>query len=261
MTMNTPKTLNGWTAPMMMAIRVAMDDLASDPATQVAVLTGTDPYYCAGVNLSATMKPMHPAKLHHLISENNAAIFDAFIRFPKPLIVAVNGPAIGACVTSATLADAIVASEKATFSTPFARLGITPEGCSSVHFERIMGAKNAQRMLGPEGWAPTGTEAKEAGFVLEVVKHEELMKTAQRVAESWIQEGRPKVFAQGHGSVEEYLQVNRDESRQLADAFLSVPFLDAQYQFLKSKGKHQLARSFWILKTTRPLWGKLLPKS
>ena len=84
------------------------------------ILTGRGPYYCAGVNLSSTMAPMHPKTLHSTIVEMNRAIFDIFIEFPKPLMVAANGPAIGACVTSATLTDAIVASEKATFSTPFA---------------------------------------------------------------------------------------------------------------------------------------------
>ena len=73
--------------------------------------------------MSASIQPMHPQKLHDFIVKNNAAIFDAFIDFPKPLMVAANGPAIGACVTSATLCDAIIASEKATFSTPFAKLG------------------------------------------------------------------------------------------------------------------------------------------
>ena len=55
---------------------------------------------------------MHPKKLHSMIVVNNEAVFDMFIDFPKPLMIAANGPAIGACVTSATLCDAIIASEK-----------------------------------------------------------------------------------------------------------------------------------------------------
>ncbi len=97
-------------------------------SVQVAVLTGKDPYYCAGVNLNATIRPMHPRKLHEMINVHNAEVFNNFIEFPKPLLIAANGPAIGACVTSATLADRIVASERATFSTPFARLAVPPEG-------------------------------------------------------------------------------------------------------------------------------------
>ena len=50
-----------------------------------------------------------------------------------------------------------------------------------------------------------------------------------------------------------------DESRQLADAFLAYKFLDAQYKFLKSKGKG-IAKVFWVLKTTRPLWSWMIPK-
>ena len=183
LTMNQPKKLNGWTGPMMIALRDALLNAARDGNTKVAILTGADPYYCAGVNLSDTIKPMHPATLHKMIVESNAAIFNSFIDFPKPLIIAANGPAIGACFTSATLADCIIASEKATFSTPFHRLGVTPEGCSSVHFERIMGKKNAERMLGAEGWTPTAAEAKVAGFVAEVVPHDKLLSRSQELAE------------------------------------------------------------------------------
>ena len=46
--MNTPKQLNAWTAPMMLAIRAAFSKLSTDPETKVVILTGTDPYYCAG---------------------------------------------------------------------------------------------------------------------------------------------------------------------------------------------------------------------
>ena len=47
--MNLPKQLNGWTGPMMLAIRAAFSKLSTDPETKVAILTGTDPYYCAGM--------------------------------------------------------------------------------------------------------------------------------------------------------------------------------------------------------------------
>lgn len=257
LTMNQPKKLNGWTGPMMMAIRQQFEKLASDEETKVAILTGADPYYCAGVNLSDTMKPMHPKKLHSLIVINNQAIFDAFIDFPKPIIIAANGPAIGACVTSATLCDAIVASERATFTTPFARLAIPPEGCSSVHFDRIMGAANARKML-YEDWTPTATEAKAAGFVRAVVPHDRLMDEAQKLAEEWVRSGKVKNLI-AENKVVEYKAVNARESVALADAFLDAPFLRAQRDFLKSKGKSQLAAVFGLLAATRPIWAKLLP--
>ena len=98
----------------------------------------------------------------------SAAYHRRVYTFEKPIVAAVNGPAIGAVVTSATLCDAIVASDKATFSTPFAKLGVPPEGCSSVQFERLMGPDNAARMLFEEGWRPTAAEALEAGLVQEI---------------------------------------------------------------------------------------------
>ena len=61
------------------------------------------------------------------------------------------------------------------FSCHFFRLGVPPEGCSSVHFARIMGEANAERMLGKEGWKPIAHEAKEVGLVKEVVPHDRLL--------------------------------------------------------------------------------------
>jgi len=254
LTMNDPKKLNGWTGPMMLTLQDRFIQHASDPDTKVLVLTGADPYYCAGVNLSATIQPMHPKKLHTMIQTNNQAVFDAFLDFPKPILIAANGPAIGACVTSASTCDAIIASEKATFLVPFARLSIPPEGCSSVHFERMLGKEAARKML-EDGWKPTAAEAKEIGLVKEVVPHDQLMEKAQELAEEWVATGKAKEVPAG-GNVEEYKAVNAKESLELADAFLSYPFLDAQYNFLKSKGKN--ATVFMILKTLRPLWSKLL---
>jgi len=255
LTMNVPARLNGWTMEMMDALKEGFKAAATDDETRVLVLTGADPYYCAGVNLAATLRLGHPRKLHAMIVEHNQAIFDAFLDFPKPLLVAVNGPAIGASVTSATLCDGIIASDRATFSTPFAALGITPEGCSSVHFARIMGAANAERMLGQEGWKPTAGEALEAGLIQWTAPHDKLGQETHRIAQQWIDAGAERGFRGGSGR-DELKAVNARESVDLADAFLSAPFIKAQFKFLWRKKKLGPATMFLAMLISRPLWSR-----
>jgi len=258
LTMNTPKRLNGWTGEMMDAIKSALINASVDDSTHVVILTGTDPYYCAGVNLSATLQMEHPRKMHAKIVKHNQALFDAFLDFPKPILVAVNGPAIGASVTSATLCDGIIASEKATFSTPFAALGIPPEGCSSKHFARLMGETNAARMLGEEGWKPTAQEALEAGLVQWVVPHEQLADEARKIALDWVNSEKKRSF-QGGGKRDDLKAINAIESVDLATAFLGAPFIKAQFKFLKSRKKWGPALMFLAMLITRPLWSRSLP--
>ena len=257
LTMNTPKRLNGWTMEMMDALKEGFRAAARDDKTQVLVLTGVDPYYCAGVNLSATIRLGHPRKLHAMIVANNQALFEMFLDFPKPILIAINGPAIGASVTSATLCDGIIASEKATFSTPFAALGVTPEGCSSVQFARLMGESSAGRMLGEEGWKPTAEEALEAGLIQWVAPHDKLGQKAQRTARKWIATNAERSF-RGGSERDELKAVNASESVELADAFLSAPFIKAQFVFLRSKKKWGPAAMFLTMLITRPIWSRLL---
>lgn len=257
LTMNNPRRLNGWTGPMMEDLKQGLLEAARDPDCKVLVLTGTDPYYCAGVNLSGAIKLAHPRKLHRMIVEHNQALFEAFLTFPKPILVAANGPSIGAAVTTSTLCDGILASPKATFSTPFARLGVPPEGCSSVLFEAIMGAADATRMLGPEGWAPTGAEAVSSGLATHLAtSHETLREEAQALAEAWIAEGRTRTYRGGF-SLETLLSVNAEESVAVADAFLSRPFLRGQARFLWKKRKRAPALVFATLWITQPAWSRL----
>lgn len=256
LTMNNPRRLNGWTTEMIAALKAALASAAADEATGAVVLTGTDDYYSAGVNLGGSLKFGHPRRLHAAIVEHNEAVFDAFISFPKPILVAANGPAIGACVTSATLCDGIIASERATFSTPFAALGVPPEGCSSVVFPRLLGA-GAERMLGREGWKPTAAEALEVGLVTWVVPHEELMVEAQRIAKGWVDAGASRTYPLGMSRAE-LEEVNVRESVEVATAFLSPPFLMGQYRFLRRKKKRPLAAMFLSLRLTHPLWSRLL---
>ncbi len=257
LTMNLPERLNGWTMSMIAALKAAFARAADDRSTRAVILTGADPYYCAGVNLSSTVKLSHPRALRDLIIEHNRELFDMFLDFPKPILAAVNGPAIGACVTSATLCNAIIASEKATFSTPFAALGVPAEGCSSVTFPRLLGEESAHRMLGAEGFKPTAAQALEAGLVQWVAPHEELLQRAQTIAEEWLAAGAERTFPAGF-SLEELKAVNAEESVAVANAFLSPPFLQGQFRFLWGKKKRRPALMFLALRLTHPAWSLLL---
>ncbi len=256
LTMNNPARLNGWTMPMMDVLKASLKQAAEDADTKVVILTGVDPYYCAGVNLSSTLRLAHPRDLHKMIVEHNQALFDSFLEFPKPILVAANGPSLGASATSATLCDGIIASEKATFSTPFSALGVTPEGCSSVLFERLMGKVPAERMLGPEGWQPTGAEALEVGLVQWVSPHETLLADAQKIAEGWVEQGKKRAY-RGDSELAELLEVNARESVDVANSFLGRPFLKGQFRFLWKKKKRGPSLTFLMLWLSHPLWSRL----
>ncbi|MGK0381574.1 MAG: peroxisomal 3,2-trans-enoyl-CoA isomerase [Flavobacteriales bacterium] len=251
--MNKPKKLNGWTTEMMDAFAMAFKNAAKDEQTKAVIFTGAGEYYSAGVNLGGTLKLMAPKKLHRLIVEHNENLFDRFLTFPKPILVAINGPAIGASVTSAALCDAIIAANTSTYSTPFAALGITPEGCSSIQFARLMGEKNAQRMLGNEGWKPNADEALAAGLVQWVVPKDQLQAEAQKVAQEWITDGRSRKIL-GGSKLSELQAVNARESIELANRFLGADFLRGQFSFLWRKKKHLQSIVFLILWLLRPLW-------
>jgi peroxisomal 3,2-trans-enoyl-CoA isomerase len=255
--MNKPNKLNGWTTEMMDAFAMAFNNAAQDEKTQAVIFTGAGDYYSAGVNLGGTLKLMAPKKLHKLIVEHNKNLFERFLTFPKPILVAINGPAIGASVTSATLCDAIIAANTSTFSTPFAALGISPEGCSSVQFATLMGEKNAQRMLANEGWKPNAEEALEAGLVQWVVPKDQLQAEAQKIAQEWVTHGRSRKILGGI-ALSELQAVNERESIKLANRFLGADFLRGQFTFLWRKKKHLQSMVFLLLWLLRPLWKHFL---
>ncbi|MEE2733587.1 MAG: enoyl-CoA hydratase/isomerase family protein [Pseudomonadota bacterium] len=255
--MNRPDKLNGWTQEMMSAFKEAFEKACQADSIKVIIFTGSGKYYSAGANLAGTVQVMHPKTLHQMIVEANQALFATFLDCPKPILAAVNGPALGASVTSAALCQSIIAATQATFSTPFKALGITPEGCSTVQFPRLMGDVNAERMLGEEGWKPTAAEALEAGLVQWVVPDDQLLDKAHEIAQHWIASGETKKFLKD-SQLEELRAANARESAALADAFLGADFLRGQGQFLWKKKKHAPAAVFYSLWALRPLWGRLL---
>ena len=238
--------------PLLRQLFDSLQAAGTDSDVAGVIVTGKGNYYSAGVDLSAMIKPMAPAKLQRQIRDSNEQCFRAFLDFPKPIIAAVNGPAIGAAVTSTILMDAVVASESATFSLPFAKLGVPPEGCSSVTFPERMGDKNAHRMLGPENWVPSGAEAHAAGLIDEVVSAEALEDRCAELIRERVASGGGRRFDEAEHT--RLRRVNAVESAQLANAFVSHTFLNAMYEFNVKRKKTQLQWVFWTAKTTLPLW-------
>jgi len=106
---------------------------------------------------------------------------NAFIDFPKPLIAAVNGPAIGVGATFTALCDFVYASEKATFHTPFLSLAQTAEACSSYTFPKAMGPRFAYEVL-VLGRKLNASEAKQHGLINDVFSSSDFQKQVHAIA-------------------------------------------------------------------------------
>lgn len=167
--LNRPEKRNAITFNMYHEICAALDDAARDDAITVTVLTGAGSFFCSGNDLSnfADMPKGGPAELAETGRVTLEKYVGAFIRFPKFLVAAINGPAVGIAVTTLPLFDAVYASHKATLHAPLTALGQCPEGCSSFTFPKAIGTARATDMI-VLGRKVTSSEAKEWGLINDV---------------------------------------------------------------------------------------------
>eukprot|EP00163_Fabomonas_tropica_P000259 TRINITY_DN10162_c0_g1_i2.p1 TRINITY_DN10162_c0_g1~~TRINITY_DN10162_c0_g1_i2.p1 ORF type:complete len:337 (+),score=15.85 TRINITY_DN10162_c0_g1_i2:82-1011(+) len=173
---------NAITFDMYGEIVDALEAGRDSEAVRVTVLTGAGEFYSAGNDLSNFSKIDDVASMAAEAGVVLRRFVDAFIHYPKPLIAAVNGPAVGIPVTTLGLCDLVYSSNAATFHTPFAALGQSPEGCSSFLFPRILGPQRANEML-LLGRKFTARELESAGLISEVFPEDRFVECyKQRVA-------------------------------------------------------------------------------
>ncbi len=170
---NRPAKKNAITESMYKLIQKSLKEVSDDKRTKVCLIIGKGDFYSAGNDLSNFNKFMHPLTMAHQAKLLLEGFVDAFITFKKPLVVAVNGPAIGIAVTTLGLCDKVFASDTAYFKTPFAELGQAPEGCSSFMFPRIMGEHMSNEVLW-HGKVLDANEAMACGLVHQVSAKESL---------------------------------------------------------------------------------------
>lgn len=174
---NRPKKFNAITREMYTHMTETFEQINSDKSHKAIVLTGIGEYYSSGNDLSNFMIGMNHEQGPKAGMIECSAILKRFvnslINLDKLLVAAVNGPAIGIAVSTLPLCDHVIASDKATFQTPFTALGQCPEACSSVTFPQIMGGSRASELLLLNKiW--DAKKARNYGLVSDVVAHDKL---------------------------------------------------------------------------------------
>jgi enoyl-CoA hydratase/carnithine racemase len=190
-TLNRPDRLNAFTSRMMADLISAFDETDADDAVRAVIVTGAGRAFCAGADLSGGggtfdfARSSDPLRLEARVNgvqrdgggRLTLRIFDSL----KPVIAAVNGPAVGVGVTMQLAMDLRLASTAARFGFVFARRGITPEAASSWFLPKLVGVQTALE------WCYTGRvfpaqEAFDRGLVRSLHEPEDLLPAARALA-------------------------------------------------------------------------------
>jgi enoyl-CoA hydratase/carnithine racemase len=185
-TLNRPERLNAWTPVMMRELIEAFDRADADDDVRVIVITGAGRGFCAGADLAGggetfDWRGRERADSDPVPRDGGGRFTLRVFESCKPVIAAINGPAVGVGATMTLPMDIRLASEEARIGFVFARRGIVPEACSSWFLPRIVGISRAIE------WVATGrvfsaVEALEAGLVRSVHPPGELLETAYALA-------------------------------------------------------------------------------
>jgi enoyl-CoA hydratase/carnithine racemase len=182
-TMNRPHARNALSGQMMALMRQAWDEVDADPQIRVAVLTGAGGAFCAGADLKS-MTTAHPSESFGK-GGVDLSVIDALLkgrRLTKPLIAAVEGPAIAGGTEILQATDVRIAGAGARFGISEARWGLFPLGGSAVRLVRQIPYAIAAELL-LTGRHITADEALRIGLIGEVVPDGQALTRALEVAE------------------------------------------------------------------------------
>lgn len=215
-TLNRPEALNAFNATMMRELIEAFDRADADDDVRAVIVTGAGRAFCAGADLSQGGKTFDYAARageagrpavgeavgtdgridwsHEAVRDGGGRVTLRIFSCLKPVIAAINGPAVGIGATMLLPMDIRLASESARIGFVFARRGITPEACSSWFLPRLVGISRALE------WTMTGrvfpaAEALEGGLVRQVLAPEALLPAARALAREIVENTAPVAVA------------------------------------------------------------------
>jgi enoyl-CoA hydratase/carnithine racemase len=209
--LNRPDALNSFTVTMARELEEFFLSAAEDDTIRAIVVTGSGRAFCAGMDLSAvgnvfgldeTANPT-PADLrehlteepfHSGVRDTGGKVTLAIHACPKPVIAAINGPAVGIGATMTLAMDLRLASTKARIGFVFGKLGIVPEAASTWFLPRIVGISQALEWI-YSAEIMTGEQALAGRLVRSVHEPEDLLEAAYGLARSFVVGRSPVALA------------------------------------------------------------------
>ncbi len=261
-TLDRPERLNAWTAEMCGELFEAFDRADADDEVRVVIVTGAGRGFCAGADLAAggeTFDYRKRSVAHSELRDNGGQFTLRVFRCTKPVIAAINGPAVGVGATMTLPMDVRLASEEARIGFVFARRGIIPEACSSWFLPRVVGISRAME------WVATGRvfsarEGLEGGLIRCVHSAQELIPAARALAAEIVENTDPVSVALARQLMWRMLGAahpmvaHRADSRGMAARGQSADAVEGVTSFLEKRPAHFPDRVSEGLPDVMPWW-------
>jgi 2-(1,2-epoxy-1,2-dihydrophenyl)acetyl-CoA isomerase len=239
-TLNRPDVMNAWDKQFGIDLLAAVQQAADDDAVRAVVITGAGRGFSSGADLRAGFDPTpegHP-DVETALRERYHPIIATIRRMPKPVLAAVNGPAVGIGCSLALACDLIVARESAYFLLAFVNIGLVPDGGSSLLLPERIGLARATEMamLGERIGA---RQALDWGLINRVADDEDFETTVDELAAK-LANGPTAAYAGAKRQFNEWLFTRMDAQLELESsiqqqAAASGDFLEGVQAFLEKR--------------------------
>jgi enoyl-CoA hydratase len=174
LTLDRPEARNALSPELVVALDEALDRFEHDPAVRAGVVTGSGPAFCAGLDLKVFASAQADRRTVR-------ALIHRIGRLPKPLIGAVNGPAVAGGLELALGCDFLIGSPRALFADTHVKIGAFPGGGMTVRLSRAVGVRTA-KAVSLAGYRLDADTALRAGLLVEITEPDRLVPRAQELA-------------------------------------------------------------------------------
>ena len=261
-TLDRPDRLNAWTAQMGEELRAAFDQADADDDVRAIIVTGAGRGFCAGADLGSGGDTFDARKRDAVAGarrDNGGEFSLRIFECKKPVIAAINGPAVGVGATMTLPMDVRLAADDARMGFVFARRGIIPEACSSWFLPRVVGISRAME------WVATGRvfsaqEGLEGGLLRSLHPKAELLDAARALAQEIAENTAPVSVALARQlmwrmlGAEHPMLAHRADSRGMVARGQSADAVEGITAFLEKRPAHFPDRVSEGLPDVMPGW-------